>query len=181
MDYLVFIFSFFKDWRQTGSLVPSSWFLARRMIRPIDFTSAKVIVELGAGTGVVTRMILKKMRHDARLYVFEINKTFCARLRRIKDDRLVIINDSAAEIKKYLSGKRANHVVSSLPVAVLTPKLTNLILKSVYQNLKKGGGFTQFQYTIRSYDKVKYFFKNVKIGFTLLNIPPAFVYECVKP
>jgi phospholipid N-methyltransferase len=181
MDYLIFIVSFFKDWRRTGSLVPSSWFLAKRLVRPVDFAKAKVIVELGAGTGAITRMILKKMRPDARLYVFETNTEFCARLKRIKDGRLVIINDSATEIDKYLSGERAHHVVSSLPIANFSPELTGLILESIYQNLEKGGGFTQFQYATGSYDKVRHFFKDIKIGFTLLNIPPAFIYECVKP
>jgi len=180
MDHIVFVRAFLKNWRETGSLVPSSSFLARKMIKPVDFSKAQIIVELGAGTGIITKMILKKMRKDARLLVFEINENFCERLVAFKDNRLEIIRDSAVEMQKYLDTDKAHYVISGLPLANFSHDLKRRLLTSIYNNLEVGGKYTQFQYWPRSYGAVKDIFGYIGLSFSLINLPPAFVYECSK-
>ena len=70
-----FLKTFLKD-RQVGAMSPSSRFLANKMLENINFDEAKVIVELGPGTGVFTHVLLEKMRPDATLLVFELNTEF---------------------------------------------------------------------------------------------------------
>ena len=95
---LSFLKESIRNIRTTGSVVRSSRFLVREMLKPVDFKQAKVIVELGAGDGVLTREILKKMHANARLLCFEINPEFCKILNEIKDKRLILIEDSAENI-----------------------------------------------------------------------------------
>lgn len=65
-------------------------FLVGRLVRPVDYHEALHIVELGVGTGCVTRQLLKRMRPDARLISLEVNEIFVEECRRIQDKRLAL-------------------------------------------------------------------------------------------
>ena len=58
---LVFFQEFLKHPLQIGSVIPSSRFLERRIVAAAGAASAEVIIELGPGTGGVTRAILRAM------------------------------------------------------------------------------------------------------------------------
>ena len=73
-----------------------------------------------------------------------------------------------------------DHIVSSLPLALIDDDIVSDILSSVGSNLREGGRFLQYQYSLKNYSDFKPIFKDVKLKFTLRNMPPAFVYECIK-
>ena len=60
-----------------GTLAPGGRFLVEKMTVPIDFGNAKLIVELGAGTGAYSREIASCKNHETRFVVIEQNKSFC--------------------------------------------------------------------------------------------------------
>lgn len=167
-----------KNIKTTGSVTHSSKFLCRGMIKPVDFEKATLIVELGAGDGVITKHILKKMRPDAKLIVFEVNSKFCDKIRKIEDDRMIIIEDSAENLTdhlKRLSLPKVDFIVSAIPFVALSKEITNAIVRTCYENLVKGGLFIQMQYSLvlkKTYERI---FGNVKIDFIPVNVPPAFV------
>src|SRR5271155_4548200 len=66
-DVLLFARNFFRHPRMLGSIVPSSRFLIKHLLEPIDWAEARVIVEYGPGVGVITTEILRRMRPDASL------------------------------------------------------------------------------------------------------------------
>ena len=86
-----FISEVFKSTGTIGALSPSSSFLAKKMLEPIQFNNAKCFVEYGPGTGVFTHKLLEKMDSDAILLAFEINPVFIEELHKINDKRLIII------------------------------------------------------------------------------------------
>ncbi len=174
----LFIIQFLKKWKQVGAILPSSIFLVEDMLDEVDFTKARTIVELGAGSGSFTRHILRKMDKDAKLIVFEINDIFVDKLRKIKDPRITIINDSAVNISVHLRGKKADSIISGIPLSNLPEKIKNDIVQSSSENLEKGGVFLQFQYFPESLKLMKSHFSDVKLRFTLFNTPPAFFYVC---
>lgn len=174
-----FLGEFFRNAGRTGSVTPSSPALIRQMVKPVDFRQAKLIIELGPGTGPITKSILKHMRKDATLLVFETNSAFCADLEKIKDKRMRVINDSAEKIQHYLDEynlDKADCVISSIPLTVLPVKIRMRILSEAKSVLKPGGVFTQFHYSRVNEKVLRKFFPNLRISFTPLNIPPAFVY-----
>ena len=178
-----FLGEFLKKENKVGSVAPSSKFLVKKMIAPIDFRKAKVIVEFGPGTGVITDEILKKMSADCKLYAFEINKEFVGKLSSIKDNRFKLIEDSAEKIEEYLLKDgiaNADYVVSSLPLAIIPREIEYNILNAASRSLKTGGSFIQFQYSLSSRKKLKEIFHSIKTNFTPINIPPAFVFTCIK-
>lgn len=178
---LPFFRQFLHDWRTTGSVTPSSRFLVNTMVEPIDFTTARCIVELGAGEGCITRALLKRMHPDAKLFAFETNKELCAILQRIQDARLHVINDSAEHIGKHLRDHeqtKAEFIVSGLPLVALPKGRGTAIVDEVQRTLKDNGAYIQFQYSLSSKKDFRQRFGNVSIRFVPLNLPPAFVYVC---
>jgi len=179
-----FLKQFWKEKKMVGAMAPSSRFLAQKMLESIDFSTAKVIIELGPGTGVFTDKMLSKMLPDAKLLVFELNDNFCNMLKaRIKDSRAIIIHDSAEKIEHYLKEHnldKADVVVSSLPLANFPNELRNAILHASNNSLKDVGKYVQFQYSLQSKKHIKRIFPDMTIKFTPFNFPPAFVYTCQK-
>lgn len=183
MNRLQFFFEATKNIKQAGTIAQSSRFLIRKMLLPVDFSKAKVIVELGAGNGCITKAILDKMQPDAKLLSFEVNPKFIGLLNDIDDDRLHVIADSAEKIPEYLEQHQATHtnaIVSGLPLAIFPKELNSNIMNAIKTTLTDEGVYTQFQYSLASFGMLKKQFGSVRRDFTPLNIPPAFVYICQK-
>ena len=177
-------FSFFKEflknWRSVSSITPSSRFLVKKMLQKIDFSKTGTIIEIGAGSGVFTKELLKKMRPDSKLIVLETNGLFCNNLKKITDPRLTVYNDSALNLKNYSVQNSIDYIISGIPLANITNQDKENILSSSFNSLSSGGLFVQFQYSKESEKKLKEIFDEVTVGFTPLNIPPAFVFYCLK-
>jgi len=172
-----------KNIKTTGTITPSSKNLVRRLLAPIDFASARCIVELGPGNGCVTRSLLKRMSKDCVLICLEVNNEFVAQLNRVEDSRLHVYNACASSIREILNELNfveVDYVVSSLPLSLIDDDVVKNILVEVDSNLKKGGRFLQYQYSLANYGDMKPFFRDIKLKFTFRNMPPAFVYECIK-
>lgn len=172
-----------KNFKTTGTITPSSKNLVRRLLSPINFVDARCVVELGPGNGCVTRSILERMQSDSILVCLDVNNDFVAQLNKIQDSRLRVYNACASSMCKILDDlgiHKVDYIVSSLPLALIDGEMVENILFAVDSNLKKGGRFLQYQYSLANYSDVKYFFRKVKLRFTMRNMPPAFVYECIK-
>ena len=170
--------------KTSGTIIPSSRFLVKKMLHEIDFSKADVIVELGPGNGVITKNILKKLHATAILICFEINENFHKTLSEIKHSQLIVLKSSAENLEEELLKlgiHEVNYIVSSLPLTIIPEKITNVILSQSYQVLKPNGTFTQYQYSLSYFKKLKQFFRHsISLKFELLNFPPAFIYLCKK-
>lgn len=172
-----------KNIRTTGTISPSSPALINRMLAPIDFSRAQCIVELGPGNGCITRELLQRLAPDCMLVCLEVNNDFVAQLNALNDPRLHVYNACASSIRQILDdlGKGCvDYVVSSLPLAIMDEDVVSAVVESVSSNLCKGGRFLQYQYSLNNYDDIKPAFSQAKVRFTLRNMPPAFIYDCVK-
>lgn len=181
---LLFLRSAIKDFKVRGALLPSSNALGKRMVAPIKMKKGIVIVELGAGTGSFTKVILSKLPKDGKLLAFEIEPNLARYLRdRFKDERVVIISDDAAKMHTHLRKygvEKADHIISGIPLGSFDRNTRQRILEAVYNNLKDDGLYMQFQYLLASILHIKKIF-NVKISaYEIRNMPPAFVYQCKK-
>ncbi|MCL2674144.1 MAG: methyltransferase [Defluviitaleaceae bacterium] len=179
--------SFIKQYRSTpgavGAVLPSSKYLADKMIHNIGFDNAQCIVEYGPGTGVITDEILKHRKPDTVVLLFENNVEFYKLLSEKYSDEvnLHIVNDSAEHIGKYLQQYNiecADYIISGLPFTSLPKKVSLEILAQTKKYLKPGGSFTTFQYTMLKRDFIGQFFDSITIERELRNIPPAYVLCC---
>ncbi len=178
----LFISEFFKERKMVGAIAPSSNFLMKKMLKKIDFSKDLNIIELGAGTGIFTAEILKRMSKKSKLFSFEINPVFFNKLNaKYNDERVRFIYDSAEKMQDYLFKYKLNKVdvvISSLPLAVIPLNIKEEILNSAVKVLDENGFFVQFQYSLNAKKLLQTKFQNINVEFTALNLPPAFVYHC---
>lgn len=169
--------------RTSGAIVRSSPYLIARLLRAIDFDSARIIVQLGIGTGCITRELLRRLRPDARLISVEVNEVFVDECRRIRDKRLVVAHGCAGSLPRLLRELgvgETDYVVSSLPLAIMDGALVDRILAVSQASLAPTGMFLQYQYSLKHLAALERRYDDVRLGFTLRNLPPAFVYECSR-
>jgi phospholipid N-methyltransferase len=181
-ESMIFLRRFFGAPRQVGSVMPSSPYLTKAMLSKIDWNETRYIAELGAGTGVFTRSIVRKLRGDGKVLVFEIDPALKS-LIEAGSPGVEVYGDARdlTQVMKERDVPFLDYVVSSLPFAVLPPRMTASILEAVEKGLKPGGKLIAYQYSKHMKPYFEKRFESVKISFVLRNVPPAFVYECRKP
>lgn len=172
-----------RNIRTSGTIVPSSGFLVDRLLEGVDFTRARNIVELGAGTGCVTREILRRMHPDARLLALEINPVFVELCRSLEDSRLRLAQVCATALPELLRQEgieTADAVVSSLPLSLMDDDVVDEVLDVVRASLGPDGTFAQYQYSLSSHQRLVQRYEDVAVTFAYANVPPAFVYSCTQ-
>ena len=183
-ESMTFLKRFASSPRRIGSVAPSSKFLTRAMLDSVDWENAKYIAELGAGTGVFTREIVKRARPDAKILVFEIDPDLQEMIRNEHPDHKgLTLHSDAQELRKYMHDngiEQLDFVISSLPFTVLPPKMTVRILNGVVKALKPDGHFVAYQYSSIMKHVLRKKFAHMQTRFVMFNVPPAFVYDCWK-
>jgi phospholipid N-methyltransferase len=181
---LTFLQGFLKRPKEVGSIIPSSRFLERRVVRLADVREARTLVELGPGTGGTTRAILRAMAPEARLLAIEINTRFARLLRHMPDSRLAVHEGSAAEIAEALAAHdlpAADAILSGIPFSTMPRELGLDILRSVHDSLAPGGLFVAYQVRDRVEDLGRCVFGDAQVQTVMLNVPPMRVYRWRKP
>lgn len=180
-QYLTFLLRFLHNPKQIGSIIPSSRFLAEKMIHPIPWKDIHAMAELGAGTGAITRYIEACIPITAQVLLFEMD----AKMR--EDLQLTYSNfechanaNSLTRIMDYKGIAHLDCIISGLPFFNFSPELRESLLNQINQALKPGGMFIAFQYSLQMKKLLSAQFVIEHIDFTPLNVPPAFVYICRK-
>ncbi len=179
-----FFRGFLERPKQVGSVIPSSRFLERRVVQAADLAGARVVVELGPGTGGSTRALLGAMPSNATLLAIEINPDFVRLLeRRIDDPRLLVHEGSAAEIREALAAHglpAADVIVSGIPFSTMPPALGRAIVAEVHASLVHGGRFVAYQVRDRVHTLGRRVFGPARVQTELRNVPPMRVYRWVR-
>lgn len=175
---VVFFFRWLAAPLHVGSVVPSSQSLARAVANQIDLQSLQPIIELGGGTGSITKALLETGIDPDRLVVVENDTHLCTLLRK-RFPQLRIVQGDACQLTaifKLLGINSASSVVSSLPLLSLPKQTRHCIIRQSLLLLGKNGRFIQYTYGLGSpladfnlYGKV-----TARIW---LNFPPAFVWK----
>ncbi|MBB4079684.1 phospholipid N-methyltransferase [Lewinella aquimaris] len=183
MSTFSFLLEGLRNIGTTGTITRSGTALCQAAIDRIDFTSARTIVELGAGDGVITRHILDRLHPDGKVIAFEVSEDLCNDMRAIGDPRLVVAQDSAENIRTYLNqigADKADHIVSAIPFAALPAELGERIVTAAHENLRKGGCYNQVHYSLKTKAYYQRAFGKVEVRRVYRNLPPAWVLYCRK-
>jgi len=178
-----FLQGFLKRPKEVGSIIPSSRFLEREVVRTAISRDARVLVELGPGTGGTTRAALRALSSHAKLLAIEINPRFARLLRRTPDPRLVVHEGSASEIKLALAQHglpAADAILSGIPFSTMSRSLGLEILRSVHDALAPGGLFVAYQVRDRVEDLGRMVFGSPQVKTVMLNVPPMRIYRWYK-
>lgn len=179
---------FFRQWLRapltTASVVPSSPRLGRAMAQALPAGVGRV-VELGAGTGAITRELLRHRVRPENLLVLELNPELHDDL-RIAFPRCPVVCGDARDLPRILSGidgfdsGMVDAVVSSLGFLSMPPILVEQIVAAAFDCLPADGMMVQFTYgpkcPVPAATLQRIGLTSQRVDFTLMNLPPASVY-----
>jgi phosphatidylethanolamine/phosphatidyl-N-methylethanolamine N-methyltransferase len=183
-ERLRFIGQWLKNPRQTASVTPSSPGLASAMLAQLPPDTRRVI-ELGGGTGALTRALVDHGISGTDLLVLELNKALHTHLRLQFPDE-VLVHGDAGELPRlaasagFLGAGPADAVVSGLGLLAIGREQAAVILQGAFECLRPDGRFIQFTYgpmSPISDGVLGSLGLNMRRGeFVLRNVPPATVW-----
>jgi phospholipid N-methyltransferase len=167
---------------QVGYLVPSSPFLTRQTAQTLDARAARVVVELGPGEGCHTRQILRRLPHDARVILIEMDGEFVSHLREqfAGDPRVVVMQTDARHLRPALAEagvERCDYIVSGLPFSLIGPAEKDALLDEIAAAMDADTRFVTYQVSLRQLETGVRRFELVSRSFCLWNVPPINVFE----
>jgi phospholipid N-methyltransferase len=183
---LRFVAAFAREPLKIGAVWPSSKVLSRTVVDCCAFKTDDLVVELGAGTGAFTGLLLKRLSRRGQLLAVEINPANADVLRR-RFPYCDVIEDSAENLVAYLNGQKADCIVSGLAWGSMFPQTQDGIFQAILDSLRPGGQFIAFAYAhaawlptaLRFRQNLFRHFKSVEsTPIIWRNLPPAFVYCC---
>jgi phosphatidylethanolamine/phosphatidyl-N-methylethanolamine N-methyltransferase len=171
---------FFKGWidkpRAVGSIVPTSSFTARKMASVINPSSGLPVLELGPGTGVITKAILGAGVAPSQLTCVEYSEDFARHLRR-DFPGVDIIQGDAFNLDVTLGDKRDtvfDSIISGVPLLNFPVPQRVAYLEDLLDRLPTGRPVVQLTYGPKSPvppGKGNYTVEH--FDFILRNIPPT--------
>jgi phosphatidylethanolamine/phosphatidyl-N-methylethanolamine N-methyltransferase len=206
-DHREFFRQFRTQFQTTGAIAPSSRRLARAMTRYVASERGPArILEVGPGTGAVTRRIVALLQPDDRLDMVELNEAFASRLeqrfqsepgfQRAADRARIHV----CGIESFESESPYDFIVSGLPFNNFSPAFVGRVLDVFFNFLAPGGVLSFFEYMyvrpvrglvsrgaertrIKDLDRIvtgrleKHRFRR---DWVFLNLPPAWVQHLRK-
>lgn len=181
-EQLLFLRAFVAHPRQVGAVLPTSARAVGDMLDMADLGEARLVVELGAGTGSHTGPVLQRLGPQAKMIAFEIDPGMAEALRaKLVDPRLRVVTGSAEDVIEVLAGQRPEMVVSALPFTSLPSGIGRTILERTAGVLAPGGTLLVLQYSPLIARELSRLFATVSRRVCLRNVPPAFLYACRDP
>lgn len=174
---------FFRRWLadplQMGSIVPSSRTLSSRIADLAAADGDGVVLEIGAGTGVISRALLEAGVAPERLALVEIVPDMAEHLRESLPGATVLCADAFAltqHLPERFAG-RVSSVICGIPLVLLPIERQRLFIEGV-ERIAPGLGFLLYTYCITSplpYKKLGLSAK--RETWTPKNFPPASVWR----
>jgi len=168
---------------QVGALSPSSRHLASSLVEGIRPGSR--VIELGAGTGAITRAILDAGVHSSDLTLVEKNEEFANLLEQHFPDTNVV-RANAISLRHYLCPEfePVDVVVSGLPLLLFRERTKLRLLSQIFRSVHEGGCLYQFTYGLWcpiSHSTLRCLgLEASRTDFTIRNFPPAFTYRIAR-
>jgi phosphatidylethanolamine/phosphatidyl-N-methylethanolamine N-methyltransferase len=171
---------FFKGWRSNmkavGSIVPTSGITARRMASVVNPHSGLPVLELGPGTGVITKAILQKGVQPENLVSVEFSTDFYQHLVKTYPD-VDFINGDAFDLDKTLGARRDQQfdsVVSAVPLLNFPMHMRVSLIDDLLSRIPVGRPVIQISYgplspVVAMPDR----YQISHYDFVVRNIPPA--------
>lgn len=182
-DRSMFLRSWLRDPLRIGAILPSGQALAELMTRHITAADGPV-VELGAGTGVFTRALIRRGVPEHRLALIEADPEFARGLVFRFPQARVLTMDAARinQVDSFFGGERVGTFISGLPLVSMPIQRVVGILGSAFRHhLRRDGAFYQFTYLPRCPIPARILDRlgltATRIGWVAANMPPALVYR----
>lgn len=166
-----------------GSVVPSSRMLARAIASTVACQEGEVVVELGAGTGAISRGLLERLPPES-LVMVELDPSLVSFLRQRFPDARVLQGD-ASRLASLLAAEgidRVATVVSGLPLIYMPFEFQRAVLDQSFEVLPDDGFVLQYSYSpVAPVPIDRLGLEAELVRYVLRNIPPATVWRFTRP
>lgn len=185
-ENIQFLQAFLKSPLKTGSITPSSSELAQAMAEGLEPHSENIIIELGVGTGSLTKALQELVKDDKSYLGVEINSKFVRALRREFPNLKFVCGDATrlSELHKQSGLGKVGCIISGIPFVSLPNEVGEAILTEVCKFMDAGNCmFRTFQYAhgyympsavkLRAFMRQRYG-RAEKSELIMKNVPPAY-------
>lgn len=179
---MFFFMQFLRSPGKTGSICPSSRFLSHTIANMAleNNTSHGLIVDLGAGSGIISRTLLEYGVPPERILAVDISEYFKKVFNKHCPDLELYIGDArnlSKIISTYFPALPIQAIISSLPLRNMSNKIISEIMLEISSIIhKKGGILIQYTYALWMHSLLEQFgFIAIEKKYVFLNIPPAYV------
>ena len=171
---------FFKGWQRdkkgVGALLPTSAITARRMASVIDTSSGLPVLELGAGTGVITKAIIERGVAPHNLVSIEYASHFCDLLRK-RFSGVDVRNGKVFELDTVLADRRGqifDSVISAVPMLSFPLERRIALMKALLSRIPRGRPVVQITHGPMSpLPAMPEIYTIAHFDFVMRNLPPA--------
>ncbi|MEQ8480699.1 MAG: methyltransferase domain-containing protein [Hoeflea sp.] len=179
---------FFRSWlggpRHVGAVLPTSMTAARSMASVVNPGSGMPVLELGPGTGVITRAILARGLDPAHLVSVEFSPEFHARLKLDHPSINLILGD-AFELEATLGEFGAwkfDCVISGIPLLNFPVEDRVRLVEDLLDRVPAGRPVVQFSYGLTSPVPARLAdFEVSHHDYVVRNVPPARLWLYRRP
>jgi len=180
-----FFQAFIKHPLTVGAIAPSSPELAKMMMADVDANEDRIVIELGVGTGAITKFIERGIPNNKSYLGIEVDKELVDSLHK-KFDALNIVCGSACEthaIHKDSGLGKPAYILCCLPFVTLPAEVGKRVLGEIEKFMEAGCTFRTFQYAhgyytpaaikLREFMRKRYG-KSKRSRLVVKNVPPAY-------
>ncbi len=181
---------FFKRWLkhplQMGTLAPITPRLAKLAASQVKDPSG-LIVEIGAGTGRLTRALLARGVKPENLVLVELDEDLCSFLEQTlselpecKSSSPKVIHGDAAKLAEIIPSSfvgKVLTVVSAIPFMYIPEEARKNIIKSCFEVMVPKGEIVHVTYNPKSPLAFMNTIQQERVGSLWYNMPPGFVWK----
>ena len=177
-EYGHFLRGLLDNPRNVSAPTPSSPALSAAIAAQVDPARLGLVIELGAGTGVVTQALLARGIQPERLMVFENGEIFAALLAERFPGVRVVCADALCFERHLPAGEPVAAVVSGLPLLNFPQGVRRNLIRKALALQDAEGCFVQLSYGWQPATADD----RLQIGKTVVwrNFPPAHVWTYRK-
>jgi len=183
-DRLRFLAAMVRAPRHVSAVTPTSRQTAIEMARPVDPGSGLPVLELGPGTGPITRAILDRGVPPENLYAIEHSAELCAHLEKAFPG-VNVINGDAFDLDATLNGHDVplfDCVISGIPLLSFGAKRSNALVSGALDRVPAGRPLVQITYSSKApLEPDDAGIRWHRAARVMRNLPPASVWLYTRP
>ena len=184
-ENIKFLQAFLKNPLKVGAIAPSSPELAAKMIEGIEPDEDNVVLELGVGTGAITKFLQNRIPDGKSYLGIELDRDLVKTLKRNYEDLEIVCGNAcdAYSIHKKSGLGKVRFIICCLPFVSLPNEVGERILRQIDRFMQKGCTFRTFQYAhgyympsaikLREFMRERYG-KARRSKLIVKNVPPAY-------
>ena len=182
-ENIQFLQAFLKNPGTVGSITPSSPELARRMVAGIRPNEDNVLLELGVGTGAITKFLQEIVPNENSYLGIELDRDLVRSLKKNYRDMKIVCGNAleAADIHRRSGFGKVGTIICCLPFVSMPNEVGEKILQEIDKFMQQGCTFRTFQYAhgyyfpsaikLREYMRDRYG-KSRRSPLIVKNVPP---------